>query len=214
MYCYNCNTEKSIFDFYESDQRNCKSCKKARREEIKKNRELGIPTPRKKEYNKRKPDFIGPPEPKKLRNKRKVEQWHENNPSKSRLYYEAKSEQFKKDRVENPKKYMISRAKNRAKKKELEFNITEDDIFIPSHCPILGVKLVPNCGNRVNSMSLDRIDPSKGYIKGNVWVISNRANAMKNNADFELLLKFAKWVLSINALTHEQIMKNLPHVAS
>jgi hypothetical protein len=33
-----------------------------------------------------------------------------------------------------------------------------------------------------NSPSLDRIDTSKGYVKGNVWVISWRANKLKSDA--------------------------------
>ena len=209
MYCYSCNTEKSLFDFYESDPRNCKACKKLRREELKKNRELGIPNSRPKSYNKRKTEFIGPPEPRKSRKKRKAEEWKNKNLSKIKNYYENKAEDLKKDRVENPKKYMIIRARNRSKEKSLDFNITEDDIFIPTHCPILGVKLIPNCKDRTHSMSIDRIDPSKGYVKGNVWVISNRANAMKNNADFEMLLAFAKWVFSISALTHEEVMNTV-----
>lgn len=31
------------------------------------------------------------------------------------------------------------------------------------------------------------IDSSKGYIKGNVWVVSKRANTIKNNATLEEL---------------------------
>lgn len=35
------------------------------------------------------------------------------------------------------------------------------------------------------SPSLDRLDSSKGYVKGNVRVISKRANQLKNNATVE-----------------------------
>ena len=37
------------------------------------------------------------------------------------------------------------------------------------------------------SKGLDRIDSTKGYIKGNVWVISNRANTLKNDASLQEL---------------------------
>jgi len=50
-------------------------------------------------------------------------------------------------------------------------------------------------GRLPNSPSLDRIDPTKGYIKGNVEVISNLANTMKQNATPEELLAFAREVI-------------------
>lgn len=76
------------------------------------------------------------------------------------------------------KEYSIyHRAKNRAVKKNLEFNIEISDIIIPEECPILKkVMDIP---------SIDRIDPNKGYIKGNIQIISNRANMLKNNATLE-----------------------------
>jgi len=94
------------------------------------------------------------------------------------------------------KKMILSRCKARAKIRNIEFTITIDDIVIPKYCPILGLELKPNrgSGGRLNSPSLDRIDCSKGYIKGNIQVISNRANTIKSDATYADILKFAEWI--------------------
>jgi hypothetical protein len=34
---------------------------------------------------------------------------------------------------------------------------------------------------------LDRIDPTKGYVKGNVWIVSHRANTLKGNTTHDEL---------------------------
>ena len=84
-------------------------------------------------------------------------------------------------------------AKQRARKKELSFNIDLDDIIIPEYCPVLDIKLIRHVGERSgffdDSPSLDRINPSLGYVKGNVRVISARANLLKNNATIDELQK-------------------------
>lgn len=75
-------------------------------------------------------------------------------------------------------------AKTRARKKGVEFSIAETDILIPETCPLLGVPLVSGRGKKGHnqfSPSLDRIDSTKGYVPGNVWVISRRANTAKND---------------------------------
>src|SRR4051812_27791939 len=67
-------------------------------------------------------------------------------------------------------------ARERAKRYDIPFNLTEDDVIIPSLCPILGIPLKLNEGHpKFDSPSVDRIIPSLGYIKGNIIVISHKA---------------------------------------
>lgn len=84
---------------------------------------------------------------------------------------------------------MLNYARARAKKKSLPFDIELDDIVIPDICPLLDIPLVLD--NQLfadNSPSLDRLIPSLGYVKGNVKVISVRANTIKNNATIDELM--------------------------
>lgn len=103
----------------------------------------------------------------------------------------AKQKEWK---INNQEKYLLQGAKQRAKKYGVPINITIDDIFIPEFCPYLGVKLVPFSG--WDSPSLDKINPELGYVKGNVQVISTKANTMKSNATHAELIQFAKAILS------------------
>lgn len=96
----------------------------------------------------------------------------------------------------NPKKIMWRAARYRAQRQGVPFNITEDDIVIPDRCPILGIKLAMGEGQQSeNSPSLDKIDPTMGYVPGNIQVISYKANAMKRDATADELLSFARWVM-------------------
>lgn len=96
------------------------------------------------------------------------------------------------------RKKLINQVRARAKTKGLEFNLELEDIPYAETCPLLGCKLIPGTQHDYEyTHSLDRIDPTKGYIKGNVWVMSKKANSMKNNANKEELLIFAKNVLKL-----------------
>ncbi len=80
--------------------------------------------------------------------------------------------------------------KKRAKKNGTEFSLELADIpVIPEYCPVLGIKIIANklAGPLDSSPSLDRINPKLGYIKGNVRIISNRANRIKSDATLEEL---------------------------
>lgn len=88
---------------------------------------------------------------------------------------------------------MVAVARRTAREKGWEFSITADDLFIPQFCPLLGIELKRGkIKNRDAAPSIDRIDSDKGYIPGNVWVISFRANRIKNNATSDELLQIAQ----------------------
>ena len=94
---------------------------------------------------------------------------------------------------------MYTRAKTRAKERGLEFDLSLEDIKIPSHCPIMGILLEVHRGKSgayKASPSLDRIDNTRGYTKDNVRVISQLANSMKGAATPEEMVLFANWVLN------------------
>ena len=79
----------------------------------------------------------------------------------------------------------------------IAFDLTIDDIFIPTHCPVFGIELAPVGGKYSEaSPSADRLDPTKGYTRGNVEIISMRANRLKNNATREELERIAAWMKS------------------
>lgn len=101
-------------------------------------------------------------------------------------------------RKNNPVFCLMEGARNRAKKKGIPFELDYSDIIIPEFCPILGIPLFRNEGKTAcpNSPSLDRVNPDLGYVKGNVQVISHRANTIKNDASIEELLAVVEYIRS------------------
>ena len=121
-------------------------------------------------------------------------EWREKNRAKIRAYGYEYSQK-------NPQKILLLSAKHRSIKKGVPCTIIEEDIHIPAVCPVLGISIEKRFnadgkkGAYPNSPSLDRIDNLKGYEKGNIQVISSKANSMKNSATPEELLQFAFWVI-------------------
>lgn len=97
---------------------------------------------------------------------------------------------------------LCASARARGRKRGIEATIRPDDLIWPSHCPVLGFELnYPDReGQRGTSFpqpnwpSLDRWDSTKGYMPGNVFVISMRANTLKNNATYEEIILVAKYL--------------------
>lgn len=66
----------------------------------------------------------------------------------------------------------------------------------PTHCPVFKKRFEEGGkGFHPWSPSIDKCDPSKGYVRGNIQVISVFANAMKRNATPRELRQFAEWVI-------------------
>lgn len=96
--------------------------------------------------------------------------------------------------------YQTMREKFRAKKANAirigkEFTVEFGDLVFPTHCPILGFELDYFTDTRTeNSVTFDRVDPSKDYVKGNVVIISWRANRIKNDGTAEEHLLIADFI--------------------
>lgn len=97
--------------------------------------------------------------------------------------------------------YQIIREKFRRKKAsnyKHEWNIEFNDLTFPTHCPILGIELNYSASYRSDdSPSFDRIDSSKGYVKGNVVIMSWRANRIKNDGTAEEHQRIADFIKAV-----------------
>jgi len=98
----------------------------------------------------------------------------------------------------NPKLHpqmLLILVRSRAKKYDIPFNLTVDDIVIPSHCPILDIPLIPGKGKlHDGSPTVDKINPQLGYVKGNVRVISFKANRLKSDMDAQILRRILAYI--------------------
>lgn len=84
-------------------------------------------------------------------------------------------------RREAPAHAIWARAKDRARRLGIPFNLPPSAVVIPVRCPVLGIPIVVGTVRSMNSPSLDRIKPSDGYVQGNVRVLSDKANRLKGN---------------------------------
>ena len=95
----------------------------------------------------------------------------------------------------DPRKRLLKKARERAKIYGRECTLVLDDITVPEFCPLLGIPLFVGTRQvKNNSPTIDRKDSSKGYVPGNVWVISWRANRIKSDSTLgELKLMVKNW---------------------
>ena len=117
---------------------------------------------------------------------------------KQRAYGKVGDPNYLKRRMElhrlDPRKKMFWGAKSRAFKKGTNFTLKsyKDIPVCENLCPVLGIKMIVSGGD--NSPTLDRINNKKGYIKGNVRVISRKANQSKSNLTSQEAYKVYQYI--------------------
>jgi len=116
-----------------------------------------------------------------------------------KVFYANNRERLKKKSAkrywEKLPEYLFYAAKDRAKRAGIPFNITKYDVVVPKVCPVFKRKFIP--GDRDWTPSLDKIVPSKGYVKGNIAVMSFKANRMKHNNTKKDLKRLLAWLVTV-----------------
>ena len=96
-----------------------------------------------------------------------------------------------KNNMLNVEKCMLSKSKKRAKEQNLLYNLDEDyikSIFpLDNCCPVFGIKFI--YADKMKTASLDKIIPELGYVKGNVQILSKKANTIKSNYTIQELIE-------------------------
>ncbi len=98
---------------------------------------------------------------------------------------------------------VLAHIRRRAPKKGLPCTLTLSDLVddAPTHCPVFRTPLEygrkGRRGFHANSPSVDRIIPALGYVPTNILIVSNRANAIKNNATAAELGQIAAFYMAL-----------------
>ena len=102
----------------------------------------------------------------------------------------------------NMMKYRFNSARARSAKSGLEFTITLDCLDqlwedCSGNCYYTGLPMVRERSDNMNSVSLDRLNSSKGYVEGNVVLCRSIVNIMKSDlseAEFsQMILALLPW---------------------
>jgi hypothetical protein len=141
------------------------------------------------------------PEQRAANRKEQIKAWRDKNQDYNEKYYQVNKDRAKDQLQQNyrqtkenaPWVIMARTAKTRAKERNLEYKLDAEYLksIWTDICPVLGIPIkaaVYESGTsrthkskpQDQSPTLDRIDSTKGYVKGNVAVMSYRANMIKN----------------------------------
>lgn len=100
---------------------------------------------------------------------------------------DCENQRLKDKRDEAPEHRLFLLARRRAKRDNLPFNITQEYIRSiwpkDNKCPIFKTIFKSGLINKNTLPTIDKVVPKKGYTKGNVVIISFRANYLKSDIE-------------------------------
>jgi hypothetical protein len=117
-------------------------------------------------------------------------------------------------------KRYLNNARCRARRDNLPFDITHQylESIATDECPVYGIifewgpSKLGKGYTKENCPNLDRIVPEKGYVKGNVAFISQKANRIKDNGTMQDHYAIADWIWErINAEQKESTSVSTQH---
>lgn len=113
-------------------------------------------------------------------------------------------------------KTMLHRARRRSRTFKVPYNLTLPYLLsiMPTHCPVFGKPFFFGAyGDDAapESPSLDRFHADRGYVVGNVHVISRLANIMKNCGTLEQVMQLSAWmqIVAVDEVSTDQLIQTL-----
>jgi hypothetical protein len=110
---------------------------------------------------------------------------------------------FRKTSLGNKIRYNLSKIKYRCNQKRIDFDIDVDYLINVLEqqdykCKLTGIPLRFEAGEGSNMLaaSVDRIDASRGYVKGNIQYVCYWANTAKSNLPQNVFLEMCKTVVA------------------
>lgn len=92
-------------------------------------------------------------------------------------------------------------SKTNARRRGIDFSISREDytrLFNDTTCAVTGRRLVLGHPSEELRPTIDRVDNTKGYEIGNVQIVSERMNRIKNDStvrELELIVKYMRTCL-------------------
>lgn len=97
----------------------------------------------------------------------------------------------------------VNKSRQRAKQKgwvhDLDLEYIQSIWPVDNKCPVFGTEFTYGNDSLDTNASIDRIDSSLGYVKGNVSIVSWRANNLKSDAslsELEAVISYMKSLIS------------------